>query len=258
MRLPLTRVSAIIFEKAIVGELMEQYSDREAKRSVVMVTNSLQFLNHSKVSRILVLQDGRIVEQGSFTDLTRTKKSFFSRLLSNVSDSSLRTQNVNVCASTSDSVLDGVPDDAKDKEVLGTGMSKTMTEETRMTGHVSIAVYWSWAKAAGGVLAPLLIVVTFAFGEAMQVLSNWFLTYWSSHAEADTQKHFLFMYAIITFCSASADTLRILAVIGFSLVASRRLFTNMLASILHAPMSFFDTTPIGRIVNRFTKGKWFA
>jgi ABC-type multidrug transport system fused ATPase/permease subunit len=28
---------------------------------------------------------------------------------------------------------------------------------------------------------------------------------------------------------------------------------GMLATVLHSPMSFFDTTPLGRIVNRFSK-----
>jgi ATP-binding cassette subfamily C (CFTR/MRP) protein 1 len=35
--------------------------------------------------------------------------------------------------------------------------------------------------------------------------------------------------------------------------AGRKLHWIILLGVLHAPMSFFDTTPIGRIINRFAK-----
>ena len=33
-----------------------------------------------------------------------------------------------------------------------------------------------------------------------------------------------------------------------------KLFSALLDSLLMAPMSFYDTTPTGRILNRFSKG----
>ena len=43
----------------------------------------------------------------------------------------------------------------------------------------------------------------------------------------------------------------ILAVAGVK--ASRTLHNGMLKNILRSPMSFFDTTPLGRVLNRFSK-----
>ena len=49
-------------------------------------------------------------------------------------------------------------------------------------------------------------------------------------------------------------------VLGYAIVAaismvraSRALHSKMLTNILKAPMAFFDTTPIGRILNRFSR-----
>ena len=38
-----------------------------------------------------------------------------------------------------------------------------------------------------------------------------------------------------------------------SRIASRHLHQRMLVNIMHSPMSFFETTPQGRIMNRFSK-----
>lgn len=38
-----------------------------------------------------------------------------------------------------------------------------------------------------------------------------------------------------------------------SRIASRQLHHKMLVNIMHSPMSFFETTPQGRIMNRFSK-----
>jgi len=44
-----------------------------------------------------------------------------------------------------------------------------------------------------------------------------------------------------------------LAIAFGSMVASRNLHSGLLSQVMRCPMSFFDTTPLGRIVNRFSK-----
>ncbi|KAK3198556.1 hypothetical protein Dsin_021971 [Dipteronia sinensis] len=55
------------------------------------------------------------------------------------------------------------------------------------------------------------------------------------------------------FCLGFCDTGKFIWLIISSLYAAKRLHDAMLHSILRAPMVFFQTNPLGRIINRFAK-----
>lgn len=59
-------------------------------------------------------------------------------------------------------------------------------------------------------------------------------------------KYLCYFSAILIFMTES------LLVCGF-IKAAKQLHLGLLRNILKSPMSFFDTTPVGRIVNRFSK-----
>lgn len=54
----------------------------------------------------------------------------------------------------------------------------------------------------------------------------------------------------ILFSALSVSTLAVAVGIA-TLVAATRLHKTMLHGIMHAPLTFFDTTPVGRILARF-------
>jgi len=62
---------------------------------------------------------------------------------------------------------------------------------------------------------------------------------------------YLVVYCILGICQCLAFLIGVLFVNIGCLVASRKLHNKMLARILKAPMLFFETTPVGRILNRF-------
>ncbi len=77
-----------------------------------------------------------------------------------------------------------------------------------------------------------------------------YYTYTHTHAHSGC---YLAVYAglgvfIIIFILFGSFTLSLA-----SIFASRTLHSGMLKNILRSPMSFFDTTPTGRILNRFSK-----
>ena len=64
--------------------------------------------------------------------------------------------------------------------------------------------------------------------------------------------YFLGIYAVLNIATVLANFLRLVFLMNCGLRASRKMFARLLSVVLYAPMSFFDTTPIGRIVNRFS------
>ena len=61
------------------------------------------------------------------------------------------------------------------------------------------------------------------------------------------------VYAGLGFCQTIFMLCSSYTIATAGIIASRSLHSKMLANILRAPMSFFDTTPTGRILNRFSK-----
>ena len=99
----------------------------------------------------------------------------------------------------------------------------------------------------------VVIIALFAFSEVIQVLASFWLSYWSAHREDHSAWFYLYIYIGINVCVLCSSTTRdfVTAMSGWK--AGKTLFGGMLGAVLYAPMAFFDTTPMGRILNRFSK-----
>ncbi len=92
--------------------------------------------------------------------------------------------------------------------------------------------------------------------QGFSVGTNLWLSEWSDDpASANPPVRNLYLSVYGALGTASALTICLSSVITAvgGLNASNILHDNMLGGVLRAPMSFFDTTPKGRIVNRFAK-----
>lgn len=67
--------------------------------------------------------------------------------------------------------------------------------------------------------------------------------------------YYIKYYALFGFLTMLANNFNLVIQLVHGIRAARNLHSNLLKSVLGAPMRFFETTPIGRIINRFSKGK---
>lgn len=65
--------------------------------------------------------------------------------------------------------------------------------------------------------------------------------------------YYVGIYTLLCFTSIFFDAFRNFVIYWGSIRGARKLFDALLDRIIHAPMRFFDTTPVGRILNRFSK-----
>ena len=265
---PLAAVDANVgrqlFDECIVGSMVNPDALRP-KRTVVLVTHALQYLRHPQVDRIIVLKEGSIVETGTFKELNGEETSHFKHYLNTFSKAKTgepggdaATRAVGEDSGMMHGDTPAIKRALSDREVLESS-GKVMTDELleRETGTVSLAVHLVWANAAGGLWTIWVLIVIFSCAAGSKLLSNWWLTYWSAHGSesADSQTHFLGVYVCINAVAMAFSLAESVVVMLIGLRASRQLFSRVLEAAMRAPMSFFDTTPLGRIINRFSKGK---
>ncbi|KAJ3348970.1 hypothetical protein GGF32_005891 [Allomyces javanicus] len=158
-----------------------------------------------------------------------------------------------------------------------------VSTEEQAKGTVEWAVYRTYIAASGGVLWWTALLGSLFVPQLLLVVQDWWLKTW---AEAYTQTSVYLQFALVPTTSAFKSAIAasdddalvdvdvnyyLLVYLGLglinialafaanmieksrSLAAGRILHANLLQRILGAPVSWFDSTPIGRILNRMSK-----
>ncbi|XP_017727202.1 PREDICTED: multidrug resistance-associated protein 1 isoform X3 [Rhinopithecus bieti] len=133
---------------------------------------------------------------------------------------------------------------------------KLMEADKAQTGQVKLSVYWDYMKAIG-LFISFLSIFLFICNHVAALSSNYWLSLWTDDPIVNgTQEHTKVRLSVYGALGISQG----IAVFGYSMavsiggiLASRYLHMDLLHSILRSPMSFFERTPSGNLVNRFSK-----
>eukprot|EP00188_Purpureofilum_apyrenoidigerum_P004112 Plantae.Rhodophyta-Purpureofilum_apyrenoidigerum.ctg45070.p1 GENE.Plantae.Rhodophyta-Purpureofilum_apyrenoidigerum.ctg45070~~Plantae.Rhodophyta-Purpureofilum_apyrenoidigerum.ctg45070.p1 ORF type:complete len:205 (+),score=6.56 Plantae.Rhodophyta-Purpureofilum_apyrenoidigerum.ctg45070:286-900(+) len=84
-------------------------------------------------------------------------------------------------------------------------------------------------------------------------LSKWTGTVIAAGDSFEANGRYAAVYIMLAIGSAALTFTQQVVVVYAVLRAGRKLHDQMLRALLRSPISFFDSTPIGRIINRFSK-----
>lgn len=133
---------------------------------------------------------------------------------------------------------------------------KLMEADKAQTGKVKLAVYWEYMKAVG-LFISFVSIFLFLCNHVAALASNYWLSIWTDDPVINgTQQHTDVRLSVYGALGISQGV----AVFGYSMAlsvggifASRHLHLDLLHNVLRSPMSFFERTPSGNLVNRFSK-----
>lgn len=123
-------------------------------------------------------------------------------------------------------------------------------------GRVKWEVYKAYAMACNP-LNVIIFFITVVFTVVFNVSANVWLKHWSEvntkyGYNPDVGKYLGFYFLLGIGFSACSLIQSAYMWIFCTIQGSKKMHNDMATSVLRAPMSFFETTPIGRILNRFS------
>lgn len=122
-------------------------------------------------------------------------------------------------------------------------------EEEKVIGNVGWKPFWDYINYSKGTFMLCFIMLAqFAF-IAFQTASNFWLVI-AIEIPKVTNATLIGIYALISFASAAFVYVRSYLTALLGLKASTSFFSSFTTAIFNAPMLFFDSTPVGRILTR--------
>lgn len=127
--------------------------------------------------------------------------------------------------------------------------------EDRERGVVAMSLWVRYSEALGWISMSSLIGI-YSLSQVFTYGSSWWLTQWAadtfpsvSHGEP---WFYMAVYSGASLMAAALILVRAVVLTLASVRAARKIQAEAISAVFQAPIAFFDTTPLGRIVNRFS------
>ncbi|KAL1650643.1 ATP-binding cassette glutathione S-conjugate transporter ycf1 [Didymella pomorum] len=136
------------------------------------------------------------------------------------------------------------------------GLKSKQTKEFSEQGKVKWSVYGEYAKTSN-LVAVCVYLALLAGAQTASIGASVWLKQWSeanqrAHGNPHVGKNIGIYFAFGVGSAALVVVQTLILWIFCSIEASRKLHERMAFAIFRSPMSFFETTPAGRILNRFS------
>lgn len=210
----------------------------------ILVTHAVHHMD--EVDRILYLVDGNASQLGTHSELMASEglyRTLINEFGKSEAAESAEADKIEQVAIAGDSETTEAKKELEDGTLV--------LEEHMKTGTVNWKVYARFISA-GGIVNFLVASAILAFHRAIWFVGYYWLSDWLNLVNPTySPAYYLGIYTLMQMLSViSQPGGYYFALNYFGVQSSKNLFERMLNTIFRAPMSFFDTTPTGRILNR--------
>ncbi|XP_071374324.1 ATP-binding cassette sub-family C member 9 isoform X1 [Centroberyx affinis] len=239
---------------------------QDDKRTVVLVTHKLQYLIHA--DWIIAMKDGSVLREGTLKDIQTHDVELYDhwKTLMNRNDQELekdteldsqttlerKTLRRAFYSRETKNQIDDEDEEEEEEEEDDDNLSMTTSRRSKIPWKVC----WRYLSS-GGFFMVFLMVSSKLLKHSVMVAIDYWLAVWTSSKTnqstgAGTEGYYLPVFIVLCGAGITLCLITSLTVEFLGLSAATNLHHNLLNKIIHAPIRFFDITPLGQILNRFS------
>ncbi|XP_040293674.1 ATP-binding cassette sub-family C member 9 isoform X3 [Bufo bufo] len=248
---------------------------QEDKRTVVLVTHKLQYLTNA--DWIIAMKDGFVLREGTLKDIQNNDNELYEhwKTLMNRHDQELEKDTEADQATLERKTLRRAMYSREAKahqiEEEGDEEEEEEDEEDEMSTALRLRTKMPWKTCwryltSGGYFLLFLMVFSKLLKHSVIVAIDYWLVRWTAPSQNVSRDSYNMTagknaddrtYYVMGFCILSASGIILCLITSLTVewlghTAAKNLHDNLLKKIILAPIRFFDTTPLGLILNRFS------
>ncbi|KAF2909588.1 ABC transporter C family member 10 [Oryza sativa Japonica Group] len=231
-----------LFNEYVMGALSD--------KTVLLVTHQVDFL--PVFDSILLMSDGEIIQSAPYQDLLACCEEFQDLVNAHkdtIGVSDINNMPLHRAKEISTKETDDIHGSRYGESVKPSQADQLIKIEEREIGDTGLKPYTLYLRQNKGFLYASLAIISQIIFICGQISQNSWMAANVENPSVSTLR-LIVVYIAIGVCSMIFLISRSLCIVVLGMQTSRSLFSQLLNSLFRAPMCFYDSTPLGRVLSR--------